>query len=65
MGKNRSQGQVKPPAALLRFDDDQERRVKEAEDLAAQRTSSAPAVHIALDVQCWVCLCMFFSCIYT
>ena len=30
--------EVKPPAALLRFDDDQERRVKEAEDLAAQRT---------------------------
>eukprot|EP00434_Breviolum_minutum_P005147 symbB.v1.2.004539.t1/scaffold256.1/size249868/10 len=29
--------EVKPPAALLRFDDDQERRVKEAEDLAAQR----------------------------
>ena len=27
---------MKPPAAL-RFDDDQERRVKEAEDVAAQR----------------------------
>ena len=52
--------EVKPPAALLRFDDDQERRVKEAEDLAAQRTSSAPAIHIAVDVQCWVCLCVFF-----
>ena len=28
--------EVKPPAALLRFDDDQERRVQEAEDAAAQ-----------------------------
>ena len=51
---------MKPPAALLRFDDDQERRVKEAEDLAAQRTSSAPAVHVAFDVQCCVCVCVFF-----
>ena len=29
--------EVKPPAALLRFDDDQERRVQEAEDAAAKR----------------------------
>ncbi|CAE7465806.1 SIS8 [Symbiodinium sp. CCMP2592] len=28
--------EVKPPAALLRFDDDQERRVQEAEDAAAK-----------------------------
>lgn len=43
--------EVKPPAALLRFDDDQERRVKEAEDAAAQRLVEVDKQRCALRME--------------
>ena len=56
---------MKPPAALLRFDDDQERRVKEAEDLAAQRTSKRTCCSYCVGCSMLGLFMRVFSCIYT
>ena len=61
MGKNRSQGQ-KWNLLQLCYASMMIRSVVWRKQRTWQRNvpRSAPAVHIALDVQCWVCLCVFF-----